>query len=222
MLPAIAAAAAGLGAPVAIAIVANRNGWTASAAGGSPHGSQQAGPATRTNLDVLREAGIPSTSVPVVTWQATDDLADFPRVARAAWEKYGKPVLFRGVPLTAWGGPALWAPPSEHLEAIIASESETARPKVSHTSFFQYFFTPKQDEWRERWKLEPPPTTFHWDHDAPPPVLRKLLGGTRNASQARYGCTLLLTHQVFLPPCSFTRRIRVCNACMICLCLPLW
>ena len=138
---------------------------------------------------------VPSVPVPIVTWRDGDTLADFPRVALAAFEAHRSPVLLRGVPLSSWGGRALWSPPREHLEALIASASPTARPKVSRSSFFQYFFSPKQNEWRDRWGLEPPPTNFHWDHDANADVLRQLLEGRRDEGE-RYGYWILRMDEV--------------------------
>ena len=178
-LPSAAAAAAGLIAPAAIAAVA--------------YHMMQSQPLATTSTHYT---SVPSTPVPIVTWDASDHLADFPRVALAAWETHKQPVLLRGVPLASWGGRSLWAHPSEHLEAVIEAGKQTARPKVSRESFFQYFFSPKRDEWRDRWKLEPPSTTFEWDMDSPPAVLRDLLGGTANKSGSQYGYWILQCAEV--------------------------
>ena len=129
---------------------------------------------------------LPSSPVPIVVWRREDAIADFSRKASKAYSAHSSPVQFKGVlsdsQQSPWGGPALWAPPRLHLEALIAAASPTARPKVSAESFFQFFSTPKQDEWREKWKLTPPSTTFRWDLDSPADVLRELLAGRRGAS----------------------------------------
>ena len=147
--------------------------------------------------DAASSASLPASAVPVHTWRVGDTLADFPRVALDAWERHNKfPVLFRGVPLESWGGSALWASPREHLEALIAAASPTARPKVSRESFFQYFFTPKQEEWRDTWGVEPPAMSFRWDMDTPADGLRTLLDGGRDAASERFGYWILQTGDV--------------------------
>ena len=134
--------------------------------------------------------------MPVFTWEPSTPLSEFPRVALKEFEMQRTPILFKGVPLESWGGEALWAPPKEHLEALIKAADETARPKVSNDSFFQYFFTPKVEEWRSKWNREPPRMSFAWDTTSPPRVLRKLLEGTRDDSAEKYGYWILKSDMV--------------------------
>ena len=75
---------------------------------------------------------LPTTSVPIVAWERGATMEEFPRVAWAAWEAHHSPVLLRGVPLTTWAGPALWAPPEQHQVPAIAAEIASARPSPAH------------------------------------------------------------------------------------------
>ena len=43
---------------------------------------------------------MPSTPVPIISWDEADALRDFARIAQAAWTQHQSPVLIRGVPLT--------------------------------------------------------------------------------------------------------------------------
>jgi hypothetical protein len=139
---------------------------------------------------------VPAAPVPVVQWREGDALTDLPRVALAAYQSHRTPLLLRGVPLSTWGSDALWAPPADHLEAIISADSPSARPKVSRKHFFQFFSTPKQDEWRDRWGVQPPQMSFRWDLEAPAETLRELLAGRRSADSERFGYWILKCDEV--------------------------
>ena len=155
------------------------------------------------NRDLLRidrRVAVPTTPVPIVAWPTHRRLADFAGFAEQEYARHRTPILFKGVGSALSGGTELWASPREHLEALIAADSPTARPKVSQQHFFQYFSTPKQDEWRDVWGVEPPATSFRWDMESSSDELRDLLVGRRARSDGAdvegYGYWILRTDEV--------------------------